>query len=294
MSQGIETSQENVWIKTPEYNFLDMKYSRFVKLSALVWEYEKVQKMTDALITPNDKADILTRYKNAFQETAKNGINVSFQSELDTILQSDIVPTSQKNWLRKSLQSALLDFAQDSGIRKFEAQLVMDNYGVYTISPDRTINQTDTFISVNFRDTPNRDKMTLNVEYKKQSDTIAALQQKVASLEGGQEALINQTQGTNRIRNTSRESQAKVVLPTKEWQKNLLSVQDSKNLAELIKNCDLKDSCFNSNILDVTSLQQKIVDYKPTDYAGRNWDDGLLGPATFSAAKDYISSKKTA
>jgi len=75
-----------------------------------------------------------------------------------------------------------LEYAQDSGIRKFEAQLVFDEGGVYSINPDRTINQTDTLISLNLKDIPNRDKMILNLENKKQADKISQLEQQVASL----------------------------------------------------------------------------------------------------------------
>ena len=66
MSQRLETSGENVWIKSPEYNFLDNKYPRSLKPSALIWEYEKVQKIPDSLITPNDRWDILLKYSNNY------------------------------------------------------------------------------------------------------------------------------------------------------------------------------------------------------------------------------------
>lgn len=290
MSQRLEASGENVWIKALEYNFLDIKYSRSLKPSALIWEYEKVQKIPDSLITPNDRWDILLKYKNAFQETAKNGINISYQTELDTILSSDIVPENQKEGLRKALQDGLLSFAQDSGIRKFEAQLVMNKDGVYTINPGRTVNQTDTLIAVNLRDTPNRDKMVANVENKNNADRIVALEAQVASLKGWQEIVSSMTQSRNRITNASREAQAKVNLPINDWQRILVSPKEAQDLAELIQNCDLRDKCMNSNVLDVALLQKKVEAYKPLNYTGKKWDDGLLGPATFIATKEYVKN----
>lgn len=95
---------------------------------------------------------------------------------------------------------------------------------------------------------------------------------------------------TTAIKEATKTEIASVQLPVAAGQKVLLKAQDLGKIAQLIDTCWLGASCKKDNILDVAALQNAIVQYKPTDYTGKKWDDGLFGMATYQALQVYAKA----
>jgi hypothetical protein len=285
---SIETPQSSPesLTKNPEYSFIDIKSFRTMNAKKLGSEHQKIMNIPVGMITDADKKVLLERYKTIFDGVlSKWGMHISFESELDTLVNTGLIKPEEGVKMKAELGKALIAYAQDSGVRKFEARLQRNEEGAIYLSPDRTLMQTDTPFTVNLAGTPRRSDIAMSL----------ALETPIWN-EGRREVMLARAEEVQKVRESARSSQLATRIPVMPGQKIILTLPQAAELKELIAGCDLSTSCMKSNTVDIRKLQEEVKEYfgfEKVDkkYAnGAKWVDGICGPDTLAACRMYAAA----